>query len=565
MTIDYPIGLAKGPGETPQDFTFVSPDRGQTLKVGEFITYEVEADGEARRILSRITDRRPLRLYPDAFLAEPEINPDLVANLIGYRQGEYELFEVTATVIGYYDEVLEGFINPHLPPRAGRPIYLASDEILARLLTKKQSVETGSAQIGSLLSRDLGKVPIIIDVAAIASTHMAIIASTGAGKSYLAGVLVEELMSHYNRAAVLVVDPHGEYDTLVDMMGNTRFQSGDYRPEVRIFRPGDVKVRISALEISDLYYLLPNLSDRMMWLLGRAYREVSKISRQEKGQPDRWTRGELEIYLRQLGEGRDSESEDGSGKSADYTSTAEALNWRLESVLKHSLIFDDFKHLNLDELCRPGRCSVLQLNEVDEKEQQVMVATLLRRLLKARTHTVKKQVSEGDELYLPYPVFVLIEEAHRFAPASEDAVSTRVLKTILSEGRKFGVAVGLISQRPGRLDADVLSQCNTQFIMRIVNPVDQARVAESVETVGRDLLRELPALTKGQVIIAGEAVNTPVLCRVRKRHTRHGGETMDAPAEWLHYFDTEEQERLKRSKALPAQRPRDRKSKMFKE
>ena len=71
------------------------------------------------------------------------------------------------------------------------------------------------------------------------------------------------------------------------------------------------------------------------------------------------------------------------------------------------------------------------------------------------------------------------------------------MKTILSEGRKFGVAVGLISQRPGKLDADVLSQCMTQFILRIVNPVDQARVAESVESVGRDLLQELPALSKG--------------------------------------------------------------------
>jgi len=565
MNIDSPVGLTKGPGEKPHEFTFVSPDHRQALKVGEFITYEVMADGEPRQILSRIIDRRPLRLYPDAFLADPDINPDLVANLIGYRQGDYELFEVAATVIGYYDQVLGGFINPRLSPRAGRPIFLAPDEMLGRLLTKKQVHEIGSAQIGSLLSRDLGKVPVVLNVAALASTHMAIIASTGAGKSYLAGVLIEELMSYYNRAAVLVVDPHGEYDTLVDMMGDAYFRYEDYRPQVQIFRPGDVKVRVSALEVSDFYYLLPNLSERMMYLLGRAYREVSKSSRQEKGQPDRWTHGELEVCLRQLGEGRDDEAQDGQGKSADYTTTAEALNWRLESVLKHSLIFDDFKHLNLDELCRPGRCSVLQLNEVDEKEQQVMVATLLRRLLKARTQTVKKQSNEGDELYLPYPVFVLIEEAHRFAPASENAVSTGVLKTILSEGRKFGVAVGLISQRPGRLDSDVLSQCNTQFIMRIVNPVDQGRVAESVESVGRDLIDELPALTKGQVIIAGEAVNTPVLCRVRKRNTRHGGETMDAPAEWQQYFSAEEQGRLERKRALPPQTPRSREAKMFKE
>ena len=96
------------------------------------------------------------------------------------------------------------------------------------------------------------------------------------------------------------------------------------------------------------------------------------------------------------------------------------------------------------------------------------------------------------------------------------AKPSQVLKTILSEGRKFGVAVGLISQRPGKLDADVLSQCMTQFILRIVNPVDQARVAESVESVGRDLLKELPALSKGQAIVAGTAVNTRTILPIHE-------------------------------------------------
>ena len=82
----------------------------------------------------------------------------------------------------------------------------------------------------------------------------------------------------------------------------------------------------------------------------------------------------------------------------------------------------------------------------------------------------------GDES-LPYPVFVLLEEAHRYAPAGQQVVSTNILKQILSEGRKFGVGIGLITQRPGKLDQDVLSQCMTQFIMRIVNPIDQQTIA----------------------------------------------------------------------------------------
>src|SRR3712207_9433410 len=69
-----------------------------------------------------------------------------------------------------------------------------------------------------------------------------------------------------------------------------------------------------------------------------------------------------------------------------------------------------------------------------------------------------------------------------------------------------------------------LSQCMTQVIMRIVNPIDQDTVAKSVEGAGRQLLAELPALTKGQAVISGVGVNTPVMCRIRPRLTRHGGE-----------------------------------------
>lgn len=558
MSEHGPIGRAKGPGQTPHEFTFVSPDPDQNLKVGEFVTYKASVGGQERTIFSRITSRQPLRLYPDTFAADPAIDPADVATLVGYQQVGHELFELTATVIGYYDNSLGDFINPRLPPRNGRPIHLAPDETLAQVLTKKQTKEVGSAHIGSLLSRDRNRVPVNLDVAAITGTHLAVIASTGAGKSYLSSVLIEEMMMPYNRAAVLIVDPHGEYNTLSEMQNNAVFQDNEYRPEVRIFKTGTVQVRSSSLTFGDLRYLLPNLSDRMEYLLGRAYRDVRRQSQRDKGEPERWTQAELIARLRQLGEGEGEDSGD------QYASTANALTWRLESIFEQATIFDDFQHLKLTELFRPGRCSVLQLNEVDEKEQQVMVATLLRQLFRARAQTQKGQIDENNELYLPYPVFVLIEEAHHFAPAAADIVSTNILKQILAEGRKFGVGVGLISQRPGKLDADVLSQCNTQFLLRIVNPVDQARVAESVETIGRELLRELPALTKGQVIVAGETVNTPILCQVRTRYTTHGAETANAPTDWINYFTPEEQARRKRATALPAETQRQGKSRMFK-
>jgi hypothetical protein len=90
----------------------------------------------------------------------------------------------------------------------------------------------------------------------------------------------------------------------------------------------------------------------------------------------------------------------------------------------------------------------------------------------------------------------------------------------------------------------------TQIIMRIVNPIDQKTVAQSVEGAGRAMLAELPALTKGQAVISGVGINTPVMCRIRKRLTEHGGETFDAPAEWQKWHSPEEQEKRTQDNAL---------------
>jgi uncharacterized protein len=89
----------------------------------------------------------------------------------------------------------------------------------------------------------------------------------------------------------------------------------------------------------------------------------------------------------------------------------------------------------------------------------------------------------------------------------------------------------------------------TQIIMRIVNPIDQQTVAQSVEGAGRAMLAELPALTKGQAVISGVGINTPVMCRIRPRLTQHGGETFDAPTEWMRWHSSGEQSKREQADA----------------
>jgi uncharacterized protein len=517
------IGTAKGPGEGPHEFLFISPDESGHCKMGEFVYYTLgESPSPVRHVLGRITRRDPVRLLPDNFLASPDVPPMDIAASLGYVDQQDELFEVTVVVMGYFDEQLEAFINPRTIPRIGSSVFLASSEMLGQVLSRRKRGERGSAHVGWLLSREKNDVPIILDVNEFTSTHLSIIAGTGAGKSYLAGVVIEELMGPHNKACVLVVDPHGEYETLTDLPNLPEFCQDGYRPTVRVMTQDKVKVRINTLTLDDLRYLLPQMGERMEWILTDAFNRTQQKSND-------WLFNDLYNEVLEIGE-------EHKRKQTDYSSSVDGLTWRLGRQLKNSSHFDDYVHLDLNQLFKPGQCTVLQLNEIDQRDQQVIVATLLRRLLRARMETQKKQVPEDQERYLPYPAFVLIEEAHHFAPASGDVISAGILKQILSEGRKFGVGVGLISQRPGKLDQDVLSQCMTHFMMRIVNPIDQSSVAGAVESVGRDLLDELPALSKGQVIIAGSSLNTPVICQTRPRSTRHGGVSIDAAARWEEYF-----------------------------
>lgn len=542
-----PVGITKGPGEKAHEYTFVSRDDEQVLKNGEYVYYEVPdpeqtgADGSTphmKRVLGRILKRVPLKLYPDTFLAEPEISPAQVAAMVGYNAVTNELFELHVAIMGYYEPETGSFINPWIPPQSGKQIFLADDQMLSEVLSRKRDREPGSATIGSLLTRQPGAVPIVLSVKDVVSTHLAIIASTGAGKSYLASVLIEELMQPHNKACVLIIDPHGEYGTLDQIANIEEFaEEGDgrgkgYRPTVRVYKPEQVKVRISTLNIGDMRQLLPEMTEKQQYLLSRALRKVREMKRDTP-----WGVADLKQAIKAVSKQKKDDEDEG----ADDSSTVHALTWRVEQRFEHSFTFDDTQHLDLPEIFKPGQCTVLQLNEIDERDQQVIVATLLRRLNQARMDTERGKVHSGES-YLPYPVFVLIEEAHHFAPGGTEVVSTAILKQVLAEGRKFGIGVGLISQRPGKLDADVLSQCQTQCIMRIVNEIDQKSVAAAIEGVGRDLLDNLPALSKGQVIVAGAGVNTPVICRVRTRYTRHGGESKDAPAVWQQHFSHNTQE-----------------------
>ncbi|RLE50349.1 MAG: hypothetical protein DRJ33_07470 [Candidatus Methanomethylicota archaeon] len=173
----------------------------------------------------------------------------------------------------------------------------------------------------------------------------------------------------------------------------------------------------------------------------------------------------------------------------------------------------------IEDLLKPGQLTVLNLSGTRFAAQDLITRDVLTRIYEAR---VSYAVGEGG---YPFPVFIVLEEAHRFVPPKEvkSTYSSEIIKTIAAEGRKFGVYLMVISQRPSRIDPDVLSQCQSQIVLRVVNPRDQMTIQESSEAFSKELLENLPGLNVGEAVIVGPVVKTPVMVKVKPRATMHGG------------------------------------------
>src|SRR5438270_11942547 len=165
------IGTAKGPGDHPHQFLFITPDEDGSCKIGEFVFYVLHGIEGQRPVLGRIVQRAPVRLFPDSFMASPDVSPAEIAAAVGYVDEEDELFEVTASVMGHFDPGLSAFVNPRILPRSGSPIYLAPSEMLSEVLSRRKVADRGSAHVGWLLSRDQGEVAVALDVNEFTSTH----------------------------------------------------------------------------------------------------------------------------------------------------------------------------------------------------------------------------------------------------------------------------------------------------------------------------------------------------------------------------------------------------------
>ena len=486
MTRDS-IGVIFGKTGT-HEFKFAIPDIS-LVKRTDYIKVWHESDGW---ILAQVIS---MTSSSDDFNLESAIN---AASGTKSKNPE-NIFEGEALIIGFRDR--EGLLRvPRTPFSSGDKVFTADHDMIRNIL----GLSNGNIYIGLLEGHDI---KVSLDMNGLIQKHCSILAKTGSGKSYTAGVILEEILEH--RIPLLIIDPHGEYGSLkVPGPGNMQevynkygISPQGYGSRITIYTPAnkvlnrdaDDVFRMDGINLStkNLIQILPDEKSNNQQ--GILYEAIAKL----KAETDRYSIDDIIFEV-------------GNNKSK--------LKWSviasLESI-KESEILSEHP-TKITELFSPDKASIIDMKGVSPPLQGMIVAKLCNDLFEAR--------KMGE---IP-PGMLVVEEAHNFCPERgfEKTASTEILRTIASEGRKFGLGMMVISQRPARIDKNVLSQCNTQIIMKMTNPNDLKAISKGLEGISSEVEEELKRLPPGVSILVSNDIELPVIVDIRVKKSKHGGESV---------------------------------------
>jgi len=384
------------------------------------------------------------------------------------RASEWHQTVVEISILGRVEK--EGgrvrFARRASPPYPGEPFVPAPNDVVERSLTKDRDL---------LLGEGVGGFQVYMPLEAFRK-HVAVLAMSGAGKSNLVKNMLLQLHTLPLRPGVVVLDMHGEYGALEAAVGG--------RGRVEVVDLAEVKIGFSQLTPGDLRLLLPNISDPRLEAYKKALREAK-----EKGITT------LEGFRDAL-ESRAVGPQKGGGMLATMLREVDAL---LDMGVVGEESYPTFEEWDLSTTTLIfDASSLLGLSEVLHFKASYILKTLFAKRREGR---------------IP-PTVVFVEEAHNLF--SERGPARVVGERVAREGRKYGLSLVLITQRPSHISQTVLSQCNTHILMRIMNPNDQQKVRESVEGASQSVLNSLPVLETGEGILVGEAVNFPIFFRSPK-------------------------------------------------
>jgi len=570
--LNNPVGIVTGEATVNSFQFYAHPD--SDLKFGDFVVARLCKEAKDRNcrwgddvewVIGTIRGIKNINwLLSEGKSTFASLDLDL--REYGESIGENEALIVTVHVLGrieFRGDRAE-IVPNRVPVPNGNKVYIASSDLLRAIYYGGE----GFIEVGTLLLRD--DVPIYLNADELVSRHFAVLAVTGAGKSNTVSVMLWKMVEDL-RGTVVVLDPHGDYMRLSLPNTGTKY--------VNLIEARIQPETMDGEELADLMEIQSNATIQRSYLL-RAWDTVLHENPNLGGREI--VKAVLDLLQNWVANAGGSYWDPHANK---YRDLGEIKATERETItrltMKISRFLRNYGHLLSGEdivaSVRAGMVNVIDLGPLDEGQMKLVAAKLLEKMFEtrmdyekarkrleylkrkygSRISAVSEEVEELEKFIrsveasypaLSEPILIIVEEAHIFAPHGEKGGTVRILGRIAREGRKFGVGMGLVSQRPSRLNEDVLSQTNTKIIMRIVNPNDQNYVIKASEQLSGELMGDIAGLGKGEAVIVGQAISLPALVKVynfKALGGDYGGEDIGVVRRWRERAEREKAEEKK--------------------
>jgi DNA helicase HerA-like ATPase len=425
------------------------------------------------------------------------------------------------------EQIAAGFtrgISVH--PALSAPVFLAASEDIARIYAKPNS---WTLAIGTL-HQDASRPAYLMSQEFLAK-HSAILGTTGSGKSCALALMLRQLLTAHRNGHVVLLDPHGEYASAFPDLAERITPDRLHLPYWLLSFEEAIEVLCSRDPVARSREV-PVLKDVILQakqdFLGNDPQRCASLT-VDSPVPYRIT-SVVQRITEAMGK---LDRPDGSLPYLRLISTIE----QLRKDRRYHFMFDSLTvRDNLGEILSRilripvgGRpITILDISAVPSEIVNVVVSLLCRLIFDFAMW------SDRDEAI---PILLVCDEAHRYIPRDESAgfePTVRSIARIAKEGRKYGVSLCLVTQRPAELSETVLSQCSTIFALRLNNEKDRAYVRNMLPDDAAGLLNALPTLRQREAIAVGEGVAHPMRIRFGELEPqfRPRGEAANFPKAW---------------------------------
>jgi DNA helicase HerA-like ATPase len=385
-------------------------------------------------------------------------------------------------------------------PIPGALVYPATSKDLREIYAGdgRSSVEIGTV----FPTKDI-RAGLYID--ALLGKHFALLGSTGTGKSTSAALILHRICEAAPHGHVVMIDPHGEYASAFRNTGIILDVSNlqmpywlmNFEEHCEVFLTSSGNDRQEDADILAKCLLQARAKNRLAESMGKItvdtpipylLSDLTSIIQNEMGKLDKAT--SAAPFMRVKGK-------------IDELKADPRYQFMFSGMLVGDTMADFIgKVFRIPTSGKP--ISIIDVSGVPSDITSTVVALLSRMVFDFAIWSREEKTR---------PVLLVCEEAHRYVPNEKNADGSsvgRILSRIAKEGRKYGISLGLITQRPSDLAEGVLSQCGTIIAMRLNNDRDQAFVKAAMPEGARGFLDSIPALRNRECIICGEGVSVPI-------------------------------------------------------